>query len=556
MYKVYCDSYLLYDDSLESLKIFNPQITMELNVVGSFTFTIYPNHPYFEHLHKMKSIIKVYQDGLMIFKGRILNDVNGFHNEKQVTCESDLSFLLDSIQRPYQFQGTPTELLSFYIERHNAEVDEEHQFTLGNVTVTDPNDYINRSSSEYPNTFDEIKSKLIEKLGGYIWIRHEEDGSYIDYLEDFNWLSNQTIEFGKNLLDYSKTIKADEIFTVIIPIGATIQDEQGNDAGKLTIAEVNDGKDYLINEDAAEIYGKIVRMIEWSDVTLPTNLKTKAQSYLDNSVLLANTIELTAADLSGINQNINAFHIGTKVRVISKPHNVDALFLVNKLSLDLLNPANSKLQMGASYLTMTESQANTMNNIASQIEVKVESSRNDIINVVSKQMQSSIESSSDQILSTVAETYYNKGETNQIIDERTTQMSQTIDGWEQRWTSFQIEYAGDKQGTEEQFAYIEKYIRYVDGKIIIGEVGNELELRIGNDRISFYQNNTHVAYFTNNRLFVVDGEFTNSLQLGVFAFLPRTNGNLSFKKVGYSVNTIRCGENIICGNNIFCGQYV
>ena len=34
-----------------------------------------------------------------------------------------------------------------------------------------------------------------------------------------------------------------------------------------------------------------------------------------------------------------------------------------------------------------------------------------------------------------------------------------------------------------------------------------------------------------DQLFVTDGHFINSLQLGNFAFIPRTNGNLSFKKL-------------------------
>ena len=86
--------------------------------------------------------------------------------------------------------------------------------------------------------------------------------------------------------------------------------------------------------------------------------------------------------------------------------------------------------------------------------------------------------------------------------------------------------------TSEQFQEIQKYIRFVDGNIVLGEAGNELTLKIQNDKISFLQSDLEVAYFSNNKLYVTDGEFINSLQLGKFAFLPRKNDNLSFKKVG------------------------
>ena len=80
-----------------------------------------------------------------------------------------------------------------------------------------------------------------------------------------------------------------------------------------------------------------------------------------------------------------------------------------------------------------------------------------------------------------------------------------------------------------QFQEISKYIRFVDGKIILGEVGNEITLEISNNRLSFLQNNLEVAYMSNNKLFVVNSEFLGSMKIGNFAFIPRSNGNLSLK---------------------------
>lgn len=86
-------------------------------------------------------------------------------------------------------------------------------------------------------------------------------------------------------------------------------------------------------------------------------------------------------------------------------------------------------------------------------------------------------------------------------------------------------------GADAKFQEISKYIRFIDGNIILGEEGNELTLKIENDRIAFLESGAEVAYFSNRKLYVLDGEFLNSLTLGNFAFLPRANGNLSFKKV-------------------------
>ena len=80
-------------------------------------------------------------------------------------------------------------------------------------------------------------------------------------------------------------------------------------------------------------------------------------------------------------------------------------------------------------------------------------------------------------------------------------------------------------------ANIEKYVRLEDGNIILGESTNELTLRIENDRITFLDGRVEVAYFSNHKLHVTDGEFLNALRIGSFAFAPRQNGNLSFTKL-------------------------
>ena len=77
----------------------------------------------------------------------------------------------------------------------------------------------------------------------------------------------------------------------------------------------------------------------------------------------------------------------------------------------------------------------------------------------------------------------------------------------------------------------DKWFRFTADGLMIGENGNELILRVDNDRIAFLQSGSEVAYFSNRRLYVTDAQFLVSVRIGNFAFVPRANGNLSFKKV-------------------------
>ena len=542
MYQVYCDDWIIHDMNIPSLKLISPKLELEVNKAGSFTFTIYPQHPYFSKLQRMKSMIRVYQNGNLKFRGRILNTKRGFNNQREVTCEGELSFFLDSTIRPYSFQGDVPELFSYIVTEHNKQVETSKQFRVGEVTVTDPNGYINRSDTQYLTAYDSLMNKLVNSLGGYLNIRYEEDGVYIDYLSDFERINSQEIKLRKNILDLTDTTKGEEIATAIIPLGAKIAEDgvEQDQQKRLTIESVNGGKDYVYNAEAVEKYGWIFKTVTYDDVTLPENLLRKGNEYLSDSIKLENTIEVKAVDLSGTNQNISAFGIGVYHKVDSDLHDIDDIMLVTKMSLNLTAPQNDTLTLGVTRKTLTEQDLGTTDrwgNVVDRMETVIADYETNKT-VVSNQIQSIreeamsiIDQEGTSIRTEVSESVYLKSDVDALVSDIGTQFEQTKTDFQFLFSQFQVDLDDLEIGTNAEFQNIQKYIRFVDGKILLGEVGNELELRLANDRISFFQNGSEVAYFTNNRFYVRDGEFTNSLTLGNFAFIPRSNGNLSFKKV-------------------------
>ena len=545
MYKVYSDDYLLYNPEIESLKIFSPKLELELNKTGSFDFLIYPEHPYFDKLEKLNSIITVYQDDYLIFRGRILNEQQGFYNEKQVTCEGELAFLCDSIQRPYDFMSgdrhtTIEELFTFFITNHNAQVAEDRQFKVGNITVTDPNNYIVRSDSTYLNTWDSINQKLIETNGGYLWIRHEADGNYIDYLEDFNTISNQSIEFGKNLLNIDKVIKGEDIATALIPLGAKAEESED----RLTIESLPDDltgdickkEDYVYSPEAVEKYGWIFKTQSWDDVTQASNLLLNGKAALSELINQSITIELNGFDLAAMDKDISGFKLGVYVPVKTTPHGLNNNFLVKKLSIELTNPQNNVLTLGVTYLAFTEQSSGSnvsidglvqeIQNVSSNVAGSIAA-----IQELAEQTSSQISQTAAQIIINVSEDYYLKSDADELIESVNTKFEQTSDSFEFQFNEFRKDLEDVQNGTDAAFQDIRKYIRFEDGNIILGEEGNQLTLKIQNDRISFLDNGAEIAYWQNRKFYAVDGEFINSLKLGNFAFIPRANGNLSFKKV-------------------------
>lgn len=536
MYKVYCDNSLLYDGKREELKLYNPKVDLELNKVGSFNFTIYPNHKHFNRLKKLKPIIKVVRDdNKIVFRGRILNDTRGFYNEKKVVCEGELAFLIDSIQRPYTYTGDVAGLFQQFIDNHNTQVDAEHQFKVGLVTVTDPNDYLPRSDTQYLNTWESINKKLIEPLGGYLFVRHEEDGVYIDYLKELDELITQEIEFGKNMISFEEVVKGDELVTGVIPLGAKQKDEEGNDTElRLTIASVNGGLDYIQNDEAVQQYGKIFTTQIWDDVTLPENLLAKGQEWLANAIMLSASITLNAVDLSYANKSISSFRLGANVKVKSKLHNLDAYFLVSKLSLELLNPKNDKLTLGVNYKTFTEQVSSQEDNIVGKVLVNVGGELSNISNSVAeteRRLTTQIEAVSSGIMTSVSDEYVTKDEQMTLEESINTRFEQTASSFDFAFQETNKKIDESSNQSNSKFESIEKHIRFEDGDIILKASDSEIHMRIENDQLAFYENNVKFGYMQNRKASFENGEFDKSLRIGKMGFTTFSDGSGGFGKV-------------------------
>ena len=348
MYVIYLDGQLFYDPRLPPNGLSSLTLEMEVNKTGTLKMTIPSTHPLVDSIQKVYSEFTVYQDDEWLYSGRVLSDKYDFYGNRIVELEGELSYLLDSIQRQKEYHDiSVADYFADLIRLHNADVDERKRFTVGSVTVEDPNDSLYRYST-YENTWDTISDRLLSRLGGYIRTRHEGGFRYIDYLSDYGNINTQVIRFGENILDLIREVTCDGLATVIIPLGA--RDEETDI--RLTIADINGGKDYLEDSEAIAKYGRIVKVVEYDDVTLPENLLRKGQEVLNSQKLLITSVTITAIDLHLLSVDIERCKVGDSIRVVSEPHGIDEYMMIRKLSLDLLHPENSKLTLGTTMVTL------------------------------------------------------------------------------------------------------------------------------------------------------------------------------------------------------------
>ena len=365
MYTIYVDNSLLYAPNLadDGYAVMTPKVKLKLNSASAFSCVIPPTNPTYDEISKLKSVVKVYDGNRRIFRGRVIDDEKDFYSRKSIMAQGELAYLNDSILRPYNYSGTVAGYFTMLVNQHNAQVDSEKQFRVGNVTVTDANDYIVRSNSEASKTWSEMKSKLLDLLGGYIIPRYEvENGvevEYLDYLADSGGQNSQPIVFAENLLDLEQYIDASEVCTVLVPYG-----KADRDTGiRVGIESVNDGLDYIESVTGIELFGRVVGTKTWNDVTDPAALLSKAQTMLSMSILMSIQLDLKAVDLSRLGCDVNSIRIGEYNRVVSPPHGIDAWYQCSEVDLRLDRIDGSEFSFGATGTTLTQRQASNSNQL-------------------------------------------------------------------------------------------------------------------------------------------------------------------------------------------------
>ena len=344
-YRITIDGDPFCASNFEDSQILNPKVTLEVNKSGSLVFTMLPGHPYYDKIDFRQSLFDVYLNDELIFEGIPVSESTDFFNRKTVTCEGELTFLNDTIQRQAVYQNqTVQTLLGAYLSVHNAQADADKQFSVGAVTVDGGNGIYRYTNFE--STMKEIQDDLVENFGGYFRVRHADGVRYLDYLESSPHSSSQIIRIGKNLVDLSRNLSSLDICTVLIPLGAKTGESviDGLDQ-RLTIESVNSGKDYLIGT-AQAYYGNVWKTHVWDDVTTAAALKTKGQAYLDDVQWTNLVISATAIDLGLAVDDVERFHVLDMIRVVSEPHGLDRYFLLSKLELDLDHPANTRITLG------------------------------------------------------------------------------------------------------------------------------------------------------------------------------------------------------------------
>ena len=352
------------------MHVINPQLEQEENTFGSLEFAVPPQHMYYSDISNSEAEIIVLrkkndldESAKEIFRGRLYTSKMDSYLQKELIFEGELSYLADSVQEPAEYKEvTPEYYVGQLLAVHNSKMPAKKQFQLGRVTVTD-DDYadhitgrVNRGSysTNYTDNTWSCLQTLVSTLGGHYEVRWEDGVRYLDYLKDHEHPSGQNIEFGENLVDYADEWTLGDLYTVIIPLGGSIDVETVNDAGEtvkesqqLTIKDVNGGSPYIAASDMViNKYGRREKAVEFRGITDANHLYSIGSLYLNNTQFDNIVLSLTAVDMTHFGVDTDSLDFLATVHAISEPHGLNKDFPITKVSIPLKNP-------GAAVYTMS-----------------------------------------------------------------------------------------------------------------------------------------------------------------------------------------------------------
>lgn len=428
-YRIFCDGELFSDTYIPDpdWHAQEPLLKMGDNSAGSFEFALTPSNAGYNMIERMASTIVIGKDNDVFWSGRVISQTEDFFKRRKYVCEGALAYLNDSHVGIDKSGLSLDDLVVKVITDHNNKMTTNQtimnrpsafralKILKSNVDImdllADESNVEEDASYEFNNetTLEWISNNVVGALGCHVYISYNQTVAqylkskdpkpYIMFTADYISGGNQQINFGVNLLDFTKNWDLSNLVTVIIPRGKQLAvktdetvdtvtpgpktDDVPDDGlthylsvryavtSKTRTGTSSSGKPiyrytyygdqldpdgnkndiYVYNTSAYRKYGRIEKIVDFSDIEDAKYLLKLARIYVKALQFDGMQIEMSAVDIHNVDSNVDSFNLLHKVRCISLPHGMDVEFPIIEMELDLENAANDKYTLGESNVT-------------------------------------------------------------------------------------------------------------------------------------------------------------------------------------------------------------
>ena len=382
----------IYYPAFSNDYVISATLNLKLNAIEDLTVTVDKNSWLYDNGEPFKTHVNVYNlsnDNELVFRGRLVKvakkmDNNGAFNQELV-FESILSYLLDSGQpateKPYTMN--PTQFLDLVLSQHNKRMPEDKHvyYQIGKVDNSlEPKGTYDYDFG-YKNSWEIIKSMLIDRLKGYLAVKYGIKDNHYFVLFTFNKKPgedhpDQSVEIGVNMQSAEVEIAPTNVVTRLIPLGATQEDltdptKETSTKARLSIKRVNNG-DVAIHNDALEKqFGLIEGFQVWDEVTDPAELKRLGQEWMARQI-----ISVTNWKVDTFETDNRTFYVGHRYMFVNDELAVSQLIRVTEKTVDITSPNNITLTVESTQNTLVDYQIQSEKTKEELAETKADLARN------------------------------------------------------------------------------------------------------------------------------------------------------------------------------------
>lgn len=490
-------------------KLKSGKVTKGINAIDSFVFSMLPDNAGFDLIHEFQTHVTVYNTNKnrYDFIGRVLYAETTMSESglivKSVTCESLFGYLCDSVQDYVEAQNwTVAGLLQHLIDCHNSQTEGYKHFKVGNITQTETNDNI-YIGIQRENTWDAVRKKLIDQIGGELRFRMKDDGLYIDYLEQIGGVRDTPIAVSVNMKSITRAQDPTSYITRLIPLGSKLTDENGKETeNRLDITAANNGIKYIEDTEAVEMYGVHVKVVEFDDITTPEVLLARGKQWMAANNRINVKYTVSAIDLSLVGLAVHNFDIGNTHPINNHLLGIEDTARIIKVSLDVCEEHKSSFEVGDNIKSLSDlqleqkDQSQSTEETIKNLQSETHNQKVELQETITEQV-SSVMVAFDSILMSVMESYSQKSaeELEEFKTTLQTEFGVWADGLMARVTATEQSIQEVDGDLQEKFNTITKYFTFdIDG-LTIGQVDNPNKVVIDNDEISILVGNQIIQTF-------------------------------------------------------------
>lgn len=383
---------LLYSSNADNTNrlILQPQLNLEINDPGSFSFTILPSHPLYSRIIPYGTDFTIYSEGVEIFRGRVKSLTTDIYRQRSVQCEGDLAYLSDVVfkindgqKKEYSVGKLFVELINEYNEEASKSevgvsntVINRRLFTGGKADTIDKMvEKVVAAEKQSPkvtieeDTYRDARSyidDLISTYGGYVRTKRTKEGIVVEYLESDTATSPQILYYGGTIQTLSLNDDMTDFCTILIPEGdAEETTSTDSKKGNLTLSSANEyssdglvhlkGDDMLVWIDGVSKYGRIMKTQSFSGITKASSLLSRSIQWMKNMMKsLEGNISLKAVDMHFLNDNVRPIYLGDRVHLVSTLHGINTIDSDTPLTCmgikyDMTAPENTEYSFDVPY---------------------------------------------------------------------------------------------------------------------------------------------------------------------------------------------------------------